>query len=142
MKLDAKLRKLLGNRSVKDVADAAGVSRASFSTYINRGSIPRADVAMKLASYFAVSLEWLADDEQDFPPPEDVKPTPSSFSDDELLWEITQRYRVVTTNIRRQFEMIDTLDWGSLVKTLAAIPFGGFDRGRITIILHPCSSPI
>lgn len=42
-----------------NVENAIGVSQSQLSSWINNDRYPRADLAMKLAELFCVSLEWL-----------------------------------------------------------------------------------
>ncbi|MEM1445168.1 MAG: helix-turn-helix transcriptional regulator [Planctomycetota bacterium] len=50
------------------VAESAGVNPSAMSRYINRGSRVPAEVVAPLAKALRVSIEWLVDDEQDWPP--------------------------------------------------------------------------
>jgi transcriptional regulator with XRE-family HTH domain len=55
---------------------AAGMRSTTISNYIATRSIPRADIALKLARALGVSLEWLVDDAQGMPPVRDDTETP------------------------------------------------------------------
>ena len=48
---------------------SVGLAPTAISNYIASGSIPRADIALKIARAVGVPLDWLIDDSQDFPPP-------------------------------------------------------------------------
>lgn len=45
--------------SRKEVANHCGISTNTISTWISRGTIPAADIAIKIAEYLDVSVEWL-----------------------------------------------------------------------------------
>jgi transcriptional regulator with XRE-family HTH domain len=47
------------NLKRKAVADAVGISLQPFTSWTNRGSIPAADTAIKIARFLGVSVEWL-----------------------------------------------------------------------------------
>lgn len=56
-----RLEKLLKERNLqkKDLADAIGISANGISTWKATGTIPRADIAIKIARYLNVSVEFL-----------------------------------------------------------------------------------
>lgn len=61
-KLDAvaigkKLRKLRGDRSQQEVADAVGVTNMAISQYEQGERIPKDSIKVALASYFGQSIE-------------------------------------------------------------------------------------
>lgn len=53
-----KIRKLK-NISREDITSSCKISKSSFPTWSARGTIPPADVAIKIAWYLGVSVEWL-----------------------------------------------------------------------------------
>ncbi|HOQ87811.1 MAG TPA: helix-turn-helix domain-containing protein [Phycisphaerae bacterium] len=48
----------------------AGLSRNRISNMINQGTMPAADDGIKLARALGVSAEWLFDEDQGWPPPD------------------------------------------------------------------------
>lgn len=79
MTFTQKLARLTEDRHKVRISRRAGLAPTTVSNYLNRGSMPGADVAFRLARALNVSVEWLLDDSQDWPPvwvnaPE---PTPS-----------------------------------------------------------------
>ncbi|HUO07066.1 MAG TPA: helix-turn-helix transcriptional regulator [Phycisphaerae bacterium] len=69
MKFAEKLKRLTVGVNKAKVAREAGLPTNAVNDYIGRGYIPRLDKALKLARALNVSLEFLADDSADFPPP-------------------------------------------------------------------------
>lgn len=73
-----KLQKLLEDRSKPKVARRAGISPTAVYEYISKRYIPRAPVALNLARALNVSVEWLIDDEQGWPPIWRNSPSPKT----------------------------------------------------------------
>lgn len=69
VKLAEKLRRLTSGQSRARLAREAGLKPTAVTNYITRGSMPLADAALKLARAMNVPLDWLLDDDQDWPPP-------------------------------------------------------------------------
>lgn len=66
-----RMRKLKGGMSVSAFAKAVGINQQTMDTYI-KGRIPSLEVAMKMATTFDVSLDWLvglSDDPRGCNPP-------------------------------------------------------------------------
>lgn len=68
MNIVEKLRRLGETRNKSEISRRAGLGPNSFSAYLAKGSLPRCDIALRLARALDVSPEWLIDDEQDWPP--------------------------------------------------------------------------
>lgn len=71
------------------VAKAAGLPATAISNYINRGYLPGADIALKIARALSVPLDWLVDDSQDWPPP--PASVPASLTAEQLASELGRR---------------------------------------------------
>ncbi len=56
-----RLERLLEERDFqkKDLAEAVGISRTGISTWRVSGALPRADIAIKIARFLNVSVEYL-----------------------------------------------------------------------------------
>lgn len=65
-----KIRRLVGERPLAGVARRAGLDPTALSAILNNRYMPRLDRAQKIAFALGVSLDWLGDDEQGWPPPE------------------------------------------------------------------------
>ena len=52
-----RLRKLRGIESIKTVANACGISPSALSMYENGARIPRDEIKVKLAQYYATTVE-------------------------------------------------------------------------------------
>lgn len=58
--LGRRLRELRGfDRTQDEVADALGISRTILSKYENGQTIPGGDIAVKLAGFYGVSIDYL-----------------------------------------------------------------------------------
>jgi len=63
-----KLVVLVENMNKSKVSRRAGISPSGISNYIAKtGSIPRADIAARIAKVLGVSVDWMLDDTQGFP---------------------------------------------------------------------------
>lgn len=56
----ARLRKLIGKRTVRAAANDWGLSFSTLNNYLTRGTEPSLNVAIKIADIEDVSVEWLA----------------------------------------------------------------------------------
>lgn len=57
LKIGNELKKLRGNKTQEEIADAIGVSSAAIGMYERGERIPRDEIKVKLASYFNASVE-------------------------------------------------------------------------------------
>ncbi|WP_419792693.1 helix-turn-helix domain-containing protein [Serratia fonticola] len=55
-----RLKALIGERSVRDAAEAWGLSYSTLNNYLNRDTVPGLNVAQYIAQCEGVDLEWLA----------------------------------------------------------------------------------
>jgi transcriptional regulator with XRE-family HTH domain len=63
-----KLRRLVEDRTRSKLARRAGLSPTAISDYLVKGYIPRADNALRIAHALNISVEWLVNDEANWPP--------------------------------------------------------------------------
>ena len=63
-----KLRRLMEDRHYARVARRANLTAATVFNYVNGTHAPKADSALRLARALNVSIEWLLDDSQGWPP--------------------------------------------------------------------------
>lgn len=57
LKIGNELKKLRGNKTQEEIADAIGVSSAAIGMYERGKRIPRDEIKVKLANYFNASVE-------------------------------------------------------------------------------------
>lgn len=62
----------------KQLADAIGIGSSTIATWALRNTIPSADVALEIAHYFGVSVEWLITGKNPEKRPKEVTP-PMTF---------------------------------------------------------------
>ena len=125
MKFHEKLKRRvqeLGLNKAKAARDA-GLPESTISSYLAKDdSLPRMDIALKIARAIGVPLEWLADDAQDWPPPVKTKTLASLFSDEEMMREVAIRYRRDSLRVVELIELIDRTDWEQLTARLLLTP--------------------
>lgn len=68
MSIHEKLERLTDDRFKTRVARKAGLTANALHAYLKRKQMPRADNALRLARALGVSVEWLIDDTQEWPP--------------------------------------------------------------------------
>ena len=68
MDFTEKLRRLTRDMNKSRIARRAGLSTTAITDYLSKRYAPRADTALRLARVLNVSLEWLIDDAQSWPP--------------------------------------------------------------------------
>lgn len=63
-----------GDMTAVALARVAGVSKQTMSLWLKGERRPSIDEGLRMARYFKVPLDWLADDTADYPPPEFGRP--------------------------------------------------------------------
>jgi transcriptional regulator with XRE-family HTH domain len=71
VKIGQKIRRLRGHQPYAELADDLQVSESALRQ-IEAGTIasPKSDLLLNIARYFRVPMEWLADEQLDWPPPQ------------------------------------------------------------------------
>lgn len=80
MKFTEKLRLLTDGQNKARIGRCSGLGTTTISNYIAKGSMPRADIAVKMASALNVPIDWLCDDDRDWPPPSSTEPSAPASS--------------------------------------------------------------
>ena len=75
MTMRRKLKALLADRRATVIAQRAGIHPVTLSSYVARGAMPSAGVAVSLADALGVDVGWLIDDRQGWPPILSKNPT-------------------------------------------------------------------
>jgi transcriptional regulator with XRE-family HTH domain len=122
MNFSEKLKRCSQSINKSKAAEAVGLSPTTISNYIAKGSIPRADIAQKIATALGVSLAWMVDDSQDWPPPKIERPNAESLTDRELIAEVARRYRIEAVRIWEAIGQARSIDWVSWARKLADYP--------------------
>lgn len=128
MQFHQKLRKRvqeLGLNKSKAARDA-GLPDSTISSYLAKPeSLPRIDIALKLASALDVPLSWLADDSLDWPPPPLMTGGAQQLSTQELMSELSRRFRIEAVRIWEDIQRAEKTDWTTVgIKMLS----GDLDR--------------
>lgn len=92
MTFHEKLRRRVAELGINKAKAAreVGLPESTISSYLAKeGSLPRIDIALKIARAIRVPLEWLADDSKDWPPPS--AGSMAALSTDELRAELGKR---------------------------------------------------
>lgn len=121
VELAAKLRRLTENANRAETARLAGLKPAVFNNYIYRGSQPLPAASVKLARALNVPLEWLLDDEQDWPPP--PRGGAAALSTEELAAELGQRMRGTATMLFENICRAQKIDWIKVASELLKADF-------------------
>jgi len=111
MTFQEKLRRLAPTINKSRAARAVGLKENAISTYMARGSLPRVDIALKIAMALGVPLDWLADDRQDFPPPQADKSSVRDFGDADLVHDLARRYRGAQLDFLNEADRVKQFDW-------------------------------
>ena len=77
----------------KQLADAIGIAPSTIATWAIRNTIPSADVALEIANYFGVSVEWLITGTNPTSRPREVKPPMTFERFQECLDELATNYK-------------------------------------------------
>src|SRR5438445_5303089 len=122
MTFGAKLAKLTDGENRSKISRSAGLPPNAVSDYINKGYLPRVDTALSLARVLKVSLDWLADDAQDWPAPKPGGHRLGAVASFDLMREACRRYRDRAVSLRYEIQRAERMDWKALAKKLAATP--------------------
>ena len=117
-----KLRKSAAEKNQSQRARSVGLKANTISSYLAKRSMPRADIAFKIACALEVPLDWLLDDKQDWPPPTPEKQPLSRMSDDDLMREVATRFRRDALRLIEAVESIERTDWQKLANDIARLP--------------------
>ena len=117
MKFHEKLRRRVDDlglnkaRAARDV----GLPESTISNYLATDeSLPRIDIAAKIAKAIHVPLQWLADDAADWPPPEVIDPL-ERMDDDILMFEVCKRHRRELKPFFQAIECAEKEDWKGIL---------------------------
>lgn len=119
-----KLKRLTEEGGKSKLATKAGLPPTAISDYINKGNVPRSDKALQIAKALGVSLDWLVDDSQEWPPP---APTPHALDrvpDGALMMEVLKRYRLAVLDSLASLEAALAVDWTAAAKEAVAYKGG------------------
>jgi DNA-binding XRE family transcriptional regulator len=110
-----KLRRCAASINKAKAGKAAGLSPTTISNYIAKGSIPRADIAMKMARALGVPLEWFVDDSQGWPPPSGPN---ASMTTEQLAGELGRRMVPVGVVMLGKIHEAQRVDWAAVAGEL------------------------
>ena len=116
------------NRS--KAAREVGLPVSTINNYVSTtASLPRVDIAIKIARALKVPLEWLADDEQDWPPPSQpsvASPMPplEKFGDVQIIEELAKRRRRAQIDFLDELKKVISIDWDGVASALESVPPG------------------
>jgi transcriptional regulator with XRE-family HTH domain len=122
-----KLRRRAAEINKAKASKEAGLPANALSSYIAKKSIPRADIALKIARALDVPLDWLLDDRQGWPPPKGQKSLENSLADvpfGPLIRELARRYRLDALDVMRQIEESKKIDWEKALAEARALTPG------------------
>lgn len=129
-----KLRRAIetDGRSRALIARSAGLKPSILNNYLNRGSAPMADAAFRLARALDLPIDWLLDDDADWPAPVAQKPMLENISEEDLMTELARRQRHAVLRGRKVLEQIKSVDWKSVASELYSAPLSAELSERLT----------
>ena len=116
MNFTEKLTRLTEDRSKSAVAAEAGLPPTAISNYLNKKHTPAADTALKIARALQVPLEWLVDDEQEWPQPPVA--AMSALSAEELAAELGARFIGVGRALFANLRTAEGAKWEAMAREL------------------------
>jgi transcriptional regulator with XRE-family HTH domain len=127
MTFGEKLARLTTERRIpkSHASTAAKLPANAISDYISKGYVPRADTALRIAHALGVTLDWLADDTQEWPPPDGKtrgELTITTATDDELRIELAQRYRRLAASLYDNLNRAEKVDWARAAAEVEKLP--------------------
>ncbi len=132
MKLAEKIRRSKEGRGYADIAREVGCSSENVRKIIDQGSQPGFFLGVRLAKALDVPVDWLADDDQDWPPPETNKQKAVSMVEAALTGaglsgELTPPEREVL----RLYRMLEGDNRKKLEGMLLGLAFAGTDAAEL-----------
>ena len=109
-----KLAKLTNGKNKAAIARAADLQPTLVNAYVNKGYMPGADIALRLARVLAVPVEWLIDDAADWPPPEPLE----DWSTARLAAELGKRLRPHGNAMLGRIGQCERADWVKIAREL------------------------
>ena len=137
MTFQEKLRRLAPTINKSRAARAVGLKANAISTYMAKGSLPRIDIALKIALALGVPLDWLADDQQDFPPPAKASSSIRDFGDADLVHDLAQRYRSAKLDFLNEADRVKQFDWERAARDAERL---GPNEKCLILCVKPCCS--
>jgi transcriptional regulator with XRE-family HTH domain len=122
MQFREKLRNLAADQNKAKAGRAVGLGDTTISTYIAKGSIPRADIAFKISKAFNVPTDWLLDDSQEWPPPERI--LLADVDDNRLMREVCRRARLDAIDVRELVDRAGQINWAEVSSRISGVPAG------------------
>ena len=102
MNFTEKLKRASADLNKSKAGERVGLKADTISSYITKKAIPRLDTAVKIARALSVPLEWLADDSQDWPPPQPSPALPAVLDDPARLADLLDLLGVAMNLAARQ----------------------------------------
>ena len=104
-------------------AREVGLPESTISSYLSKDkSLPRIDIAFKIARAVGVPLEWLADDNANWPPPIPVLGAVENIQDGFLMREVCRRLRLASMDVKERIEKAERIDWRSIASQILNQP--------------------
>lgn len=139
MEFHEKLKRRVADLGINKAKAAreAGLPESTISSYLARtGSLPRLDIATKIAAALKVPLAWLADDSKGWPPPpadDGVRISDVPYT--ELARELARRYRLDLLDTMASLEQAEKENWKSAVEALRSLRSGELPKPRVVRLL-------
>jgi|GEM_PF-4677013 len=137
--LGNKLLKLREHHGIpqKEFADSIGMTKVAVRRWEHDEATPHISNLRKIAEFYGIPVNALAnDDEIDYmksrvkgrssetesSDPDSRKLAIESLTDEELMLEVTKRYRVMARSAKEFFDRMDKVDWDDVAERLTATP--------------------
>lgn len=127
MDMASKIAKLTEDDNKSSVARAAGLPANAINDLINKGNVPKVDKALRLARALDVPLDWLVDDEADFPVPDSPGKRIEDHSTDDLRLELIRRAHLLYMDCLRIVGQLTSVNWSDLARRAYDLPLGETD---------------
>jgi transcriptional regulator with XRE-family HTH domain len=124
-----KLRRRVAQLGIKKsrAAREAGLPASTINSYLAKPkSLPRIDIAAKIAKAVNVPLEWLIDDSAGWPPPSAdwSDRTVTDASDESLVREVCRRLRLAQIDFLESARATGSIDWVAVTEATVGAESG------------------
>ena len=90
---------------------------STIGSYLSKPkSLPRIDIAVKIATALKVPVQWLIDNREDWPPPDASSAAQPlrDATDAQLIHEVARRFRQAMVDFHSEFNNALSMDWPRL----------------------------
>lgn len=133
-----KLDRLIGERSIAEVARASDVPWNTVSDALKKGQIPRAPTLLKIARALDTPIEYLVDDDAPVDHPPTKVELVERLGDEHVMAYVADRYQREADRLDGFLKRVEKIDWPAVAERLEAGEGDGMTEAalRVAVVLY------